>query len=49
VRGQWIYVDFVRAFLPRWLADATSLKVFSLVVLALLVLVVFLKLGTSIA
>ena len=43
MRGQWMYVDFVRAFMPSWLANATGLKVFSIVVVGLLVFVMMLK------
>jgi hypothetical protein len=43
MRGQWMYVDFVRTFLPNWLSKATSLKVVSVVLLALLLLVIVLK------
>jgi len=43
MRGDWLYVDFVRGFMPDWLAKATSLKVFGLVVLALLAFVIALK------
>jgi hypothetical protein len=43
VRGDWLYVDFVRGFMPNWLAKMTSLKVFSLVVMALLMFVIVVK------
>ena len=45
MRGQWAYVDFVRAFMPDWLARATSLKVFSIAVIGLLLFVIALKVG----
>jgi len=45
MRGDWLHVDFVRGFMPDWLAEATSLKVFGLVVLALLAFVIALKAG----
>ena len=47
--NDWAFVDFIRAFVPRWLSKAMSLKVFSLVVLVLLVVVVALKVEASIA
>ena len=43
MRGDWLYVDFVRGFMPNWLGKATSLKVFSLIVVALLAFVIVLK------
>ena len=43
MRGDWLYVDYFRAFMPTWLARATSLKVFSFVVLGLVLFVVALK------
>ena len=43
MRGDWLYIDFVRNFLPNWLAKATSLKVLSAVTLGLIVLVIVLK------
>ena len=45
MRGEWAYVDFGRSFMPGWLARAMSLKLFGLVVLALLVFVIVLKTG----
>ena len=45
MRGDWVYVDFIRGFMPEWLARATSLKMFSLAVLALLAFVLVLKTG----
>jgi hypothetical protein len=43
MRGDWLYMDFVRNFLPNWLSKATSLKVVSAATLALIGLVVVLK------
>ena len=43
MRDDWLYVDFVRGLMPDLLAKATSLKVFGLVVLALLAFVIVLK------
>ena len=45
MRGQWAYVDFVRSFMPDWLARATSFKVFGVVILALIAFVIVLKTG----
>ena len=49
MRDDWALIDFARAFVPDWLSKAMSLKVVSIVVLALLVILVVLKLGTLIA
>ena len=38
-----MYVDFLRAFMPNWLARATSLKVFSAVVLGVALFVIGLR------
>ena len=47
--NDWAFIDFIRAFVPGWLSKATSLKVFSLVVLVLLVVIVAVKVEASIA
>ena len=49
MREDWVFVDFARTFMPSWLAKLTSFRVFSLVTLALIIIVVALKVGTSIA
>ena len=44
MRDDWVAIDFARAFMPNWMAKATSLKVVSIVTVALL-LVIALKAG----
>ena len=48
MRDDWVFVDYLRIFVPGWLSKMLSLKVFSAVVLALTVLVVALKMGRTI-
>ncbi len=43
MRGDWLYIDFVRSFMPNWLSKATSLTMLSAVTLALIGLDVVLK------
>ena len=49
MRDDWALIDFARAFMPDWLSKAASLKVVSVVGLAVLVILVLLKLGKLIA
>jgi len=43
VREDWVLIDYVRSFMPSPLSRLMSMKVVSVVVLALIVLVVVLK------
>ena len=43
MREDWVFFDFLRAFMPDWLSKATSLKVASIVTLALIIFVVAMK------
>jgi hypothetical protein len=43
MRDDWALVDFARAFMPNWMSKAMSLKVVSVVALALIVFMVVMK------
>ena len=47
--NDWAFIDFVRSFLPRWLAAVTSMRVVSIALLVLLIAIVALKVEGSIA
>jgi hypothetical protein len=43
VREDWVFIDYIRAFMPSWLSSLMSMKVVSAVALALVIFVVVLK------
>ena len=43
MKEDWVLIDYVRAFMPRSLSSLMSMKVVSVVALALIILVVVLK------
>ena len=43
MKNDWVMFDFVRAFMPDWLANVFNLKVLTVATLALMIFVIVLK------